>query len=118
MERIYLKGFFSKWGFDDGDVEFLEKYTYDNDKYNSIVSPRVLFDLIVQRNLLPAITNKIKFVHIGSCHNEHRIQEIDGLTVEWYNTDWDYDIKPEFIDISEEIIKKYCEEVFKEGKNE
>ena len=68
--KFDMNGFFSKWGFQDGDMDDLDKFTYDDERFMGSVSSRELFNLIVKRNLLPVIKNKIEYFHVKhTCHN-------------------------------------------------
>jgi len=112
--NLNLNGFFSKWGFDDGDGDLVDKYTY---YYQNVFTSRELFNLIIKKLVLKNIKSKIKFVFINSCHNENRISMIDGIEVDWFNN-VEYKIIPSELCIKRQDILTLCESLVQKKAEE
>lgn len=116
---ICTDGFFSKWGFEDGDV--LDDALYEMGWGDAYQTAGFDFDhdvlvAVLDRYVVPAVrqNHELTVTRIYTIHNPYRAETFDGKDVRgfWFNPDFSPPVTPEIVDVPWSVIADIASEVY------
>ena len=107
--RFPTAGLLSKWGFGDGDMleDVLDEWLngkWPDDDYDPLGFEHRVLVRVVREHVLPHITTPIEVYEVGTVHNPIRAETVNGVSWDWYTTDVDGRLDPEFVDVPISVI--------------